>query len=325
MKSIEGKPIEYLLKNGFGFGGNRKRRILKDPGKKKNVEFYVKKLLIWFYLFAFAYWNRNGGKNRVKAQIIGWLGFDEVTFIDPPGTTLQCIIIASNIAKYCAIIFRGTDKEDGIRDWLKNIAVKHKDFNKIYDNHKKYFAPGKKGKRIPRPKMGEGHTGFTDSVNRSFDKIWPIVKKYRDRGHSINIGGHSKGGAEAVVFASILRWFKIPVREIVTAGQPRALDSTECDLFDYQYKYKSFRFCNPGDIVPYIPAGFDYQHTRERYVLERRGIKADLYDAGEAASNIGRRILSLFKLEFTWGINRHYMTAYIKRIKKIYEKFDISL
>lgn len=322
MNNKSSYPIKYLIQSGYNFfDGEKKRNILKNKTKKVDLEWSIRKLKVWIFLCTFAYWPRNGGKARIKAQVLNWLGLDEITFIDHK-VGLQCIIVASNIYKWAAVIFRGTDSVEAAKDWKINAKIGHKDFEKIFYRLKKYFPKFKRNK-IPSD-CGQGHTGFTHSVVTAFPMIWEPLKKYIKKGYDIDIGGHSKGGGEEKEFSYILaKLFKVKIRETFTMGQPRALDKTAAKEYNRLIK-NAFRFCNPGDPVTYTPAGFRFDHTDKRFVLDRKGINQDNYDFAEFSSNLGRRMISLLKLEFLWGINRHYTPSYLKRVNKIYKKFDID-
>ena len=311
-------PVKYISMGEFDFCANtRKGKILKDPDKKRVVENSVKKLKLSLYLAGFAYWPRNGGRERVKAQVLNWLGFDEITFVDT-SVGVQALIIASNLYKYSAIVFRGTDQGDGIRDWMKNIDIGHTDFRDVYRNLSSRI-PGLEYQRD----FGEGHDGFTKPLVKVFDKLYQPLNKYAKQGYKIDVIGHSKGGGEAVNMAYILQNIVgVEIREVHAHAAPRSLDELACDIASKDLDI--YRFVNPGDPVTYIPLGFNYRHVKKRMVLERRGIKNDLYDVGEFASNIFRRLGSALRLKFGWGVSKHYVPSYISRVDKIYKKFDIK-
>jgi len=316
-------PVQWLKNAGFEFYPNdSKRKILKDPNKKSIVEASVIKLKIWIYLFMFAYWPRNGGFSRVKAQVLNWIGFDEVAKIDNP-VGLQCLILASNIHKIVLTIFRGTDKVETRKDWKINAKIKHKNFNMIFHRLVNMFPEDFSGLMMPN-NCGEGHTGYVHSVVSAFPDIWPILRKYIKKGYDHSSGGHSKGGGESVIFCYMLvKLLGLKVRECITIGQPRALDKTAAA--EFQTLVKHYRIINPGDTIPKFPTGISYDHTDTRYILSLKGVRAAKYGFKEFSSNLARRSLSLLRFNFLWGTSKHYADVYLKRLNKIYKKFETEI
>lgn len=316
-------PVKYLKDAGFEFfKDDSKRKILKDADKKSIVEASVIKLKIWIYLFILSYWPRNGGFARVKAQVLNWIGFDEVAKVDHV-VGLQCLILASNIHKIVLTIFRGTDSVETKKDWKVNMKIKHKHFDQIFLKLVTMFPEDFGGLVMPA-KCGEGQMGYTHSVISAFPEIWPLVRKYIKKGYAHSTGGHSKGGGESVIFTYMLvKLLGVPVRENITIGQPRALDKTAANEFNKLVK--QYRIINPGDPIPKFPSGITYDHTNTRYILARKGVMAAKYGGKEFASNLGRRALNLLRFNFLWGTGQHYADIYLKRLNKIYKKFNTEI
>jgi len=321
-------PVKYLKDAGLEFfNDDSKRKILKDADKKSIVEASVIKLKIWLYLFILSYWDRNGGFARIKAQVLNWIGFDEVSKVDNP-VGLQCLVLASNIHKIIVVIFAGTGdtgkgKNETKKDWKVNLKIKHKHFNQIFVKLVTMFPEDFGGLVMPG-KCGEGHMGYTHSVITAFPDIWPLVRKYIKKGYSLSTGGHSKGGGEAVNFTYMLvKLLGVPVRECITIGQPRVLDKTAATEFNKLVKH--YRIINPGDPIPKTPSGITYDHTNTRYILALKGVIAAKYGGKEFASNLGRRALNLLRFNFLWGTGQHYADIYLKRLNKIYKKFNTEI
>lgn len=106
--------------------------------------------------------------------------------------------------------------------------------------------------------MGLCHRGFLLSARKVYNHIDPKSLKW-----PLIIGGHSKGGAEATLFAAMMARDGIPPAYLYTYGAPKCGgDSLAKALKDVEIK----RFVNGADIVPHLPPDIPfinlYNHPR---------------------------------------------------------------
>lgn len=115
-------------------------------------------------------------------------------------------------------------------------------------------------RRISVGNLGWVHAGFFGDVNG----IWQRIKV--DLGNQpFAVTGHSKGGAEAIIFAAMmLEAGRMPVR-VATFGAPRAGMGT---LRDVLAAVPVAQYRHARDVVPEVPFGDEWCHARPLVELD---------------------------------------------------------
>ena len=95
------------------------------------------------------------------------------------------------------------------------------------------------------------HRGFMADVMA----VLPEVEKGLDQhiGSPLFVTGHSKGGAEAMLMAWVLRNRGRVVDGVYTFGQPRVGDESFAVTYDRALGFNTWRFTHGADIVPWVP------------------------------------------------------------------------
>lgn len=128
-----------------------------------------------------------------------------------------------------------TPKSSGIYDWIQNIRI------------------------WPTYAMGLGivHRGFYIGARDAIREMLLMI----DFDDSIYIGGHSKGGVEALIIGWILKQRGFDVRQISTFGAPQGLSASAAKKICSEIEVDQYAI--NGDAVPRLPSNrFSlYQHT----------------------------------------------------------------
>lgn len=183
----------------------------------------------------------------VIEPVLGQWRFDKYRFVQEKET--QGFVCAN--ADLILILFRGTEPEK-LKDWLTDVEIK----------------------LVPGP-GGEVHRGFWGAVNAVWPQIQEALAEYRTNNQTIWIGGHSLGGALALLAAARLQLQeKTPVQGLYTFGQPRAGNYSFANAFDEAFKERATRFVNNNDIVPHVPPPgliLRYWHTTRMIYIDAEG------------------------------------------------------
>lgn len=153
------------------------------------------------------------------------LGQCNAVYYQPPtfsaGPSVNALV--SHIGGVNSIVYRGTDPEN-IQNWLTDL-----------DSFPVHY-----------PNLGWVHQGFLTAAESGFAQAAAIARL----GPYI-IGGHSMGGAIAVITAALLTIAGHPPVHISTFGCPNlALDNVLGSLLK---PYPGYRWHNGGDPVPDVP------------------------------------------------------------------------
>ena len=178
-------------------------------------------------------------------------GLEERWFYN--GRYVQCAIIGNlsgNGKPFSVLVFKGT--QGGISDWLFNVSS------------------------ILSPWVGGGavHKGFKVLLLKAWDEI---EQKLKDVSRPIFYAGHSRGGALAVLAASLRK-----PQAVYTFGSPRIGDTRFCRVME---SVNIYRVVNPKDIVtnvPPLPGILGVRHVGRPQCLKRNEIpwlKRSLFDA----------------------------------------------
>lgn len=90
------------------------------------------------------------------------------------------------------------------------------------------------------------HTGFT----RAAEKIYDEIKPWLNRDYAISTGGHSLGGAVALIVAMYLDAEQYRISRVITFGQPKITNIAGAAKFAH---LNIIRVVMPRDLVPLVP------------------------------------------------------------------------
>lgn len=123
---------------------------------------------------------------------------------------------------------------------------------------------------LPRPSSdigGLAHSGFLHGAVPLYKRLRAEVMLQQVNNRRIILTGHSKGGAEAVIFAALMCKDNSPPDGLVTFGAPRVLMG---GLADEVSRIPGYRYVFANDIVPSVPT-FPYFHDRDATILGPNG------------------------------------------------------
>jgi hypothetical protein len=167
--------------------------------------------------------------------------YDSIRFIETEAG-LECFVLQDKDKLVFA--FRGTsDILDGVQDARAIVQAHHV--------------------------WGKCHKGFYDSVDSAWSKLRDLCV---NAGHvHVYITGHSKGAAEAVVFASRLEnqiihaghddGMECHIDAVVTFGSPRAFNPKAANVYKATLKDKTYRYVYATDPVALVPFSWRYRHV----------------------------------------------------------------
>ena len=162
------------------------------------------------------------------------------------------------------------------------------------------------------------HSGF----HRVAERIYADLSRLLNPQYTINLTGHSLGGAEAVIIAAYCKHADLLVNEIVTFGQPKIFDR---DGIKKWSNLPLTRVINETDIVPLMPpVELIYMFKRYRHFGEMIKLCNDEYycflEKHQASGmgvnsfwlNISKENLSLINVSSELG--DHSYNGYIENI-----------
>ncbi|KAI9014885.1 Alpha/Beta hydrolase protein [Gaertneriomyces semiglobifer] len=144
------------------------------------------------------------------------------------------------------------------------------------------------------PKGAQIHGGFRDSYRAAQSTVRETVKSLLEgpaRGYTVNIVGHSMGGAIGIIAAIDLYDFlgtSMGDRiKVFTFGEPRVGNKMWADwVYTLPFSKNIFRVTHDDDVIPLIPPRFlGFQHHRAEHWLDGRGRLSQCDDSvSEAAA-----------------------------------------
>jgi WD40 repeat protein len=99
--------------------------------------------------------------------------------------------------------------------------------------------------------LGNVHSGFSKGVSSIWDVLIAALREEVFSGKPIFLAGHSRGGALAILSASLLFTQGFPVAGVYTFGSPRTGDHNFVSRFNLNLKH--YRIEQGSDIVPLLP------------------------------------------------------------------------
>jgi len=161
------------------------------------------------------------------------------------------------------------------------------------------------------------HRGFALSARDIYAQVGPkLIKNF-----SINITGHSLGGAVAVVLAMYLDIDNYNVKQVVTFGQPKVTNVTGALKFKH---LPVIRVVTPKDVVPLVPP-FDpvdikniniYWHLGEEIIL----LDKTNYTITSGVKSMLRATRFLTVKPSKENLLNHHMAHYINLLKNKIDK-----
>lgn len=156
---------------------------------------------------------------------------------------------------------------------------------------------------LPRDTLGgQVHSGFFNAIERICGPLKRALDKHHVLGRPIYVTGHSKGGAEAQLFAS--RIALLNNVSVYTFGAPRVSDKEYCRTYN-EVVPKCYSIINDSDPVPRVPKWF-----------KLLGQEMWLMESGEfrPKPNFLKRLWW-----FIWDTSRlddHSINSYLDRLQK---------
>lgn len=157
------------------------------------------------------------------------------------------------------------------------------------------------------------HSGFAASGAA----IYQSIKKQLKRDYTINITGHSLGGAVAMVLAMYLDQDEFKVGKVITFGQPKVTNITGAKRYSYM---DITRVVTPKDVVPLVPP-FDpldinnidiYWHAGEELIL----LDGEKYSVASGITSMLRTVQFFKETPGEQNLQNHFMTLYLDLIDK---------
>lgn len=164
-----------------------------------------------------AYLSKEEIRERLKQN-----NFDITRYNILPESQVSYFLATDDVSKTQLIAVRGTSN---IENAIVDIALQLKQ-----DEHT--------GLRL--------HAGFASAARQIYTDIQPWLKKE----YSINITGHSLGGAVALILAKYLDSDSYRVDQVITFGQPKVTNLAGAKSFEH---LNIIRVVTPLDLVPLVP------------------------------------------------------------------------
>jgi triacylglycerol lipase len=216
-------------------------------GFMSNAQFNLVNARVMMWLSQLAYETDN--ESKVDDILKSWQLKKRQLVTNNPATGLPpqsaCVVVAEGRGAIF-VTFAGSDPLK-IEDWITDFnAVKSPD---------------------------DIHTGFEAAVEKVWPKIEAVIASPAAPGQALFFGGHSLGGALAVLAAMrAAAEFKTQPTVVYTFGSPRTGGSTF--FSDYPLGNSTFRLVHGTDIVPTVPASQpgDYRHVGQSIQCQTDGI-----------------------------------------------------
>ncbi len=158
------------------------------------------------------------------------------------------------------------------------------------------------------------HQGFASGAKAIYQDIKPFLVKDQ----SIELTGHSLGGAIAVILSMYLQNDGYPIEQIITFGQPKVTNVTGADKFG---NLPLTRVVTEDDIVPLVPPISPMQ-IKDLDIFWHMGEEIILMKKGEFAKTSGVKAM-LRATKFTTSIpseknlQAHKMKTYLDLIEAL--------
>jgi hypothetical protein len=161
--------------------------------------------------------------------------YNEVYIQTIPSTNNKYFLATSSVTKTQLISIAGTDN-------IENVLLDA-------DQTQEFF---------PELKISL-HRGFAKAARL----VYTDVKPHLIAGYSLQITGHSLGGAEALILGMMLKVAGTPAVSITTFGQPKVTNQAGADAFE---DLPLTRVVNQDDVIPALPID-PYRYIAPELVL----------------------------------------------------------
>lgn len=227
----------------------------------------------------------------IEPMVRQW-GFDHYRFVQEKET--QAFVCGN--ANLVLLLFRGTEARN-LKDWHTNVMLK-----------------------LVSGPAGEVHRGFWEALMGIWPKLQDALSESRTAQQPLWLGGHSLGGALALLAGARLQLQEqIPVQGVYTFGQPRAGNYSFARAFDQAFEGRGIRFINNNDIVPHVPLPgprLRYWHTERLIYIDGEGkLSPDLPLWKRLRNSFQGATRDLDKLGQE-AFRDHAMNSYVYRIRE---------
>lgn len=198
------------------------------------------------------------------------------------------------LAEVCAYVYTGPQLLAApCEKWIMD---KHTDAHALVQWHRDHIIIAFRGSKDPQDYIQDGkfemadlmqtaatfrrrresakvHQGFLQDFEALDEELLDAMR-LPPRGLPIFITGHSLGGALAILCALEFERQHMPVRGVITFGQPRVGNKTFCSVYALtdNLAAKTIRVVNANDIVPRVPPLLNgYRHTGQLALLLPQG------------------------------------------------------
>lgn len=169
------------------------------------------------------------------------------------------------------------------------------------------------------------HMGFRDQAERILHNIQPLLAPASDEKSTIEVSGHSLGGAVACILAAKLQKRGYKVSRVTSIGAPRFCLSREAaEKIESQLPEDTLSIENDVDLVPFLPL-FGYHVGSKLYLLHKSGkvayIPATKDDSDGSLSWVDSTLINFYGRlhEIILAFNRpHRMPPYIDHLKNAF-------
>jgi hypothetical protein len=138
------------------------------------------------------------------------------------------------------------------------------------------------------------HLGFRDQADRILEDLQPLLTPAADERATIEVSGHSLGGAVAMIIAAKLQKRGYRVRRVTSIGAPRFCASPEgASMVLSELPEDNLRIENDTDFVPYLYP-FGYHVGNKLMLLNQSGKVAYIPSDSPESSWVDSVLINLF-------------------------------
>jgi hypothetical protein len=172
------------------------------------------------------------------------------------------------------------------------------------------------------------HLGFRNQAERILQDIQPLLAPASDQRGTIEVSGHSLGGAVAYIVAAKLQKRGYRVTRVTSVGAPRFCATLKgAELVESTLPKDTLRIENDADLIPFLPL-FGHNVGNKLYLIHKSGkvayIPAIKHD-DDSQSWVDSTIVNFYCRihEIVLALNRpHRMPPYIQHIKQVFSDED---
>jgi hypothetical protein len=172
------------------------------------------------------------------------------------------------------------------------------------------------------------HLGFRNHADRILDDIVPLLVANDDDSNkrtTIEVSGHSLGGAVAFLVAAKLRKRGYPVVRVTSVAAPRfCATAASALILESLLPKDNLQIENDTDVVPYLPP-FGHNVGNKLYLIDASGAMAYIRSSADSNNNRWWWVNSVFVNFRAWELlvgrgQPHRMPYYVSHVKAAFEK-----